>query len=91
MATLKNAYLGVLNQSVTNGFVAPGTWNSPQLFGNAADLRRCVLSYGYYIYSQPVAQQAQQARAQRVAPLVQIAIKFAGAIQSSDVLVFFNP
>ncbi len=90
MGTLKSAYLGVLAQSVVNGFVAPGVWNSPELFGNPADLKRSVLNVGYYIYSQPVNQQAQSARAARQAPLVQIAIKYAGAIQSSNVVVSVN-
>ena len=91
MAQLKNAYIGVLKQAVVNGFVAPGVWNSPELFGNPADLRRSVLNTGFYIYSQPVNQQSQVDREQRKAPLVQIAIKFAGAVQSSAVVVNFNP
>ena len=90
VAALKAAYTSVLLQSITNGFVAPGVWNSPELFGNPADLRRCVLNTGYYIYSQPINQQSQTARAARQAPLVQIAIKFAGAIQSSNVTVSVN-
>ena len=91
MAVLKGAYIQVLQQSLSNGFIAPGTWNSAELFGNPTDLRRNIAGIGYYIYSQPVTQQSQAARAARQAPLVQIAIKFAGAIQSSDVIVYFNP
>jgi hypothetical protein len=87
---LKAAYNTVLGQAVANGFVAPGVWNSPELFGNPADLRRCVLNTGYYMYSQPVNQQSQVAREARQAPLVQIAVKFAGAVQSSDVTVAIN-
>lgn len=90
MAVLKGAYLGVLQQSVANNFVAPGMWNSPELFGNPNDLRRNILNVGYYLYSLPVNQQAQSARAARQAPLVQIGIKFAGAIQSSNVVVTVN-
>jgi len=90
MAVLKGAYIGVCTQARDNGFVAPGTWNSPELFGSPADLRRCVLNQGFYIYSAPVNQQAQAAREARQAPLVRIAIKFAGAIQSSEVLVSIN-
>lgn len=91
MAVLKGAYIRVLQQSVVNGFVAPGSWNSPELFGNPADLRRNIAGIGYYIYSQPVTQQSQAAREARQAPLVQIAVKYAGAIQSSNVIVYFNP
>lgn len=91
MAVLKGAYIQVLQQSVVNGFVSPGIWNSPELFGNPADLKRNVAGIGYYIYSQPITQQSQAARAARQAPLVQIAVKFAGAVQSSNVVVYFNP
>lgn len=90
MGQLKAAYNTVLGQAVTNGFVAPGAWNSPELFGNPNDLRRCVLNTGYYVYSQPVNQQSQVSREARQAPLVQIAIKFAGAVQSSAIVVSVN-
>lgn len=90
MAVLKGAYINVLQQAKNNGFIAPGTWNSPELFGNPSDLKRNVLNQGYYIYSQPVNQQSQASREARQAPLVRIAVKFAGAIQSSEVLVSIN-
>lgn len=90
MGQLKGAYTDVLNQAVQNGFVAPGSWNSPELFGNPADLRRNILNVGYYLYSQPINQQAQSQRVLRKAPLCQIAIKYAGAIQSSDIVVNVN-
>lgn len=90
MAVLKGSYILVLQQAVANGFVAPGSWNSPELFGNPADLRRNILNIGYYIWSQPVNQQAQSARAARQAPIVRIAIKYAGAIHSSNVIVSVN-
>lgn len=90
MASLKNAYLLTLQQGVTNGFIAPGVWNSPELFGNPVALKRSILNTGYYMYSQPINQQSQAARESRQAPLVQIAVKYAGAIQSSNVLVSIN-
>ncbi len=91
MQTLKNALILVLEQAVTNGFIAPGAWNSSETFGNPDDLRRNILDIGWFIYSQPVNQQSQTQRAARVAPLVQIAIKFAGAIQSVNIIVNVNP
>ena len=90
MALLKGAYINVLQQALADGFIAPGTWNSAELFGKPADLRRNILNQGYYIYSLPVTQQTQATREAREAPLVRIAVKFAGAIQSSDVLVSIN-
>lgn len=91
MDGLKGAYQQVCAQAVTNGFAAPGQWNSPNTFGNQTDLYANIQQFGYYIYSAPIAQQAQSARAARQAPLVQIALKLAGAIQSSSVIVNVNP
>jgi hypothetical protein len=90
MTTLKGAYIDVLNQGVRNGFLAPGSWTSSELFGNPEDLKANVLQQGWYIYSQPITQQSQSARESRQAPLIQIAVKLAGAIHSSDVIVFVN-
>lgn len=91
MAILRNAYTGVCQQAVTNGFAAPGAWNSPTVFGNPNELKANVLQRGFYVYSAPVNQQSQTDRADRKAPLVQIALKLAGAIHSSTVVVFVNP
>lgn len=88
---LKGAYRAVLQQAVANSYLAPGTWTSPDTFGNQADFYKNIESYGYYIYSTPIAQQSAEDRAARQAPLIQIAIKLAGAIQSSNVIVFVNP
>lgn len=91
MAILRNAYTGVCQQAVTNGFAAPGAWNSATVFGNPNELKASVLQRGFYVYSAPVNQQLQASRAARQAPLVQIALKLAGAIHSSTVVVFVNP
>jgi hypothetical protein len=90
MDGLKGAYRSVCEQAVTNQYAAPGTWNSPVTFGNQADLIANVEQFGYYIYSTPIAQQLQADREERKAPLVQIALKEAGAIQSSTVVVNVN-
>ena len=90
MEGLKNAYRDVLRQFVANGYAAPGAWNSPDVFGDPASLIRSVKDIGYYVFSQPVAQQAQADRANRLAPLVQIAVKEAGAVHSSSVIVNVN-
>lgn len=91
IATLRNAYASVCQQAVTNGFAAPGAWNSPQVFGNPAELKASIEQRGFYVYSAPVNQQSQASRAARQAPLVQIALKLAGAVHSSNVTVYINP
>lgn len=90
MAVLKGAYILILQQAISNGYVAPGVWNSPELFGSPEDLKRSVLNTGYYIWSQPINQQPQADRVLRKAPLVRIAVKCAGAIHSSHVIVSVN-
>lgn len=90
MTILKGAYRLVCDRAVRNGYVAPGAWNSADRFGDVEAMLRNIEEVGYYIYSLPVNQQAQTEREQRKAPLVQIAIKEAGAIHSSNVLVYIN-
>lgn len=84
---LVNAIGGVCQQGVDNGLIAPGTWNE-QGFGNLTQGQ--FLKTGYYIYAQPVALQSEADRSTRVAPPIQVGIKFAGAIQSVDVVVDVN-
>lgn len=90
MTILKGAYRLVCDRAVRNGYVAPGTWNSADRFGDVEAMLRNIEEVGYYIYSLPVNKQAQTEREERKAPLVQIAIKEAGAIHSSNVLVYIN-
>jgi hypothetical protein len=87
MAVLRGAYLNVLTQAVVNGYSAPGTWNGAIPFGSPAVFSRNVAQLGFYLYSSPVSTQSQADRLARKAPLVQIAVKEAGAIQSSSVIV----
>ncbi len=91
VAVLKGAYRNVLAQAVSNQYCAPGTWTSPNTFGNQIDFLANIQQYGFYIYSQPVSQQSPSDRADRKAPLIQISLKESGAIQSSDVIVNINP
>ena len=87
MTGLKNAYGQVCEQSITNGAIAPGTWNGSIPFGDPEDFQRNIEEQGYYIYSQPIAQQSQTDREKRKAPVVQIAVKGSGAIHFSEVIV----
>lgn len=87
---LVNAYSQVCQQAVVNRYAAPGEWKSPTVFGNTAALLQNVREVGFYIYQQPIAQQAQVDREARKAPLIQIALKEAGAVDSSTVIVNVN-
>lgn len=90
MGVLKAAYRSVCEQARTNQFVAAGTWTSGDTFGVLGDFLANISQRGYYIYSSPIATQSQADREARIAPLIQIAVKEAGAIQSSNVLIFVN-
>lgn len=90
MDGLKNEFRKVCAQAVKNGFLAPGSWTSPDVFGSPEAMLRCIQDIGYYVYSAPISAQAQADREDRKAPLVQIAIKAAGAIHSSDIIVNVN-
>jgi hypothetical protein len=78
---------GGLSQGVQNGLIAPGIWNAPG-FGelHQGDL----LSNGWYTFANPVATQDQADREARIAPLIQIAVKLAGAIHFADVVINVN-
>ena len=91
MNALKAAYRSGLEQAVTNGFLAPGTWNSATTFGPGTDLADNVANRGYYVYSSPVSAQSAATRQTRAAPLVQLAAKFAGGIHSSSSIINVNP
>ncbi len=90
MNGLKAAYAGICTQFVRAGAMAPGSWTSSETFGDPQIFTNNIMAQGYYIYSQPVAQQNASDRDDRIAPLVQIAIKRAGAIHKGDVIVLVN-
>lgn len=90
MNGLKSAYAGVCDQFVRCGEIAPGHWNSSETFGDPVIFTNNITNAGYYIFSFPVALQNSTDREARKAPLVQIALKRAGAIHTSNVIVLIN-
>ena len=85
---IRGAIRGVCNQAVTNGYVAPGVWNSPDTFGDYDDFHRNIEEFGFYEYHQPVAEQSQSERELRQAPVWQIAAKESGAVHSANILIY---
>lgn len=90
MDGLKGAYRKVCLQAVTNGFIAAGEWTGSDTFGNPEDFHRNIKDFGFYIYSTPVATQPNADRLLRQAPVIQIALKYAGAIHTTSVIVNVN-
>ncbi|KVN79371.1 DUF3383 domain-containing protein [Burkholderia ubonensis] len=72
---------------VTNGYFAPGVWNSA---GFGALNQGDTLAKGYYVYAPPIATQSQADREARKSVTFQVAAKEAGAIHSVDILVNVN-
>lgn len=72
------------DQAVQNGLIAPGVWNGGDLGQlSSGD----TLPKGYYVYAQPLDEQAQSEREARKAPVIQAAIKLAGAVHYADVQI----
>ena len=76
-----------LDQAVRNGLVAPGVWNAP---GFGALAQGQTLESGYYTFAPPVATQSQADREARKAPVIQCAIKLAGAVHFTDIIINVN-
>jgi hypothetical protein len=85
--TLVAAVSGELDQARINGLIAKGVWTGPPI-GNVVTGQ--TLGNGYYVFAPPVASQSQADRAARKAPVIQAAIKLAGAIHSANVIVSVN-
>ncbi|TDV39530.1 uncharacterized protein DUF3383 [Paraburkholderia caballeronis] len=86
-ATIAATISSVCDEAVTNGYLAPGVWNSA---GFGAISQGQTLSKGYYIYTPAIASQSQADREARKSVSFQIAAKEAGAIHSADIAVTVN-
>jgi hypothetical protein len=87
MSMLFNAATAVCAQYSANGYLNTGIWNA-QGFGTLA--AGGLLPLGYYVYAPSILTQSEAARSARQAPLIQIAAKTGGAIESSNVTIFVN-
>ena len=91
MDGLKNSQAVVFQQAVNNGVLAKGlNWNSADVFGDPVSLKRNITEQGYYIYSAPIAGQSEADRVERKAPLIQSAVKFAGAIHTATIINYIE-
>ena len=79
MSALKDVVGNVLSTYVTQGFIAPGTWEGPSIL----DLEPGqFLSNGFIVLSEPIASQTMADRQARKAPPIYAIVKLAGAIHS---------
>jgi hypothetical protein len=82
-------------EKTTRGFVragvfAPGTWSSPDYFGDRTTFEQNIFDNGFYWIAGSLADQPQSDREARKSPVLQGAVKLAGAVHSVDMIVFIN-
>jgi hypothetical protein len=82
-------------EKTTRGFVraevfAPGTWSSPDYFGDQETFLRNIAENGFYWIAGALADQPQADRQARKSPVLQGAVKNAGAVHSVDIIINFN-
>lgn len=75
---------------VRAGFLAPGTWTSTDFFGNETTFDQNILDNGFYWLAGKLSDQSAASRANRESPVIQGAIKAAGAIHSASIIINFN-
>lgn len=79
---------GVCEEAVRNGLIGRNLMWNTEGFGTLKP--GDMLSAGYYIYAIPIALQAQGERERRIAPVLQIAVKLAGAFHFVNGIINVN-
>ena len=82
-------------EKTTRGFVragvfAPGAWSSSDYFGDQTTFLRQIDENGFYWLAGALADQSGADRVARKSPVLQCAVKNAGAIHSADIIINFN-
>jgi hypothetical protein len=82
-------------EKTSRGFVranvfGPGAWSSPDSFGNIDTFNRNIEQFGFYWLAGLLKDQPQADRQARKSPVLQGAVKNAGAIHSADIIINFN-
>ena len=88
MTLLRNGIKVPLDNSVTTGFLAPGTWDGPPLTIGATTLNTGdTLSEGYLVLSATIASQSSANKGARISPPIYVIPCLAGAIQGIVIAV----
>lgn len=77
-------------QFVRAGVFAPGEWSSPDSFGELDVFKQNIRDNGFYWLAGSLADQPQADRQARKSPVLQAAVKNAGAVHSADIIINFN-
>ncbi|EPR2254943.1 DUF3383 family protein [Yersinia enterocolitica] len=82
-------------EKTTRGFVragvfSPGAWTLPDFFGDRDMFLRNIEQNGFYVLAGDLKDQSTADRQERKSPVMQIAVKNAGAIHNEDIIINFN-
>ena len=80
----------VSRRFVRAGVFAPGAWSNPAYFGDRETFERAIEQSGFYWMIGSFAEQDQADRQARKSPVLQGAVKNAGAIHSVSAIINFN-
>jgi hypothetical protein len=75
---------------VTANVISPGEWSSTDFFGDIETFEENIRAKGFYVRANSLASQAQSDRQSRITPLIQVAVKNAGAFHKVNTLINFN-
>ena len=79
-----------LTRFVTNGVISGGTWTLTDRFGDLNVFDKEIENIGFYVFPNPLSAQTTDERAERKTPPIQVAVKFAGAFHSIDIILNIN-
>lgn len=88
MGSLKSAISQQCDKMATQGFIAPGVWKGANILNVKTN---DTLALGYVVLSEPIDDQDETDRANRIAPPIYVLIKLAGAIHTVAVRITVNP
>ena len=77
-------------QYVNAGVFAAGTWTLPDFFGDRQQFLDSIATKGFYVLAGDLAAQSTADRQARKSPVIQVAVKNAGAVHEEDVIITFN-
>lgn len=90
MDTIEDDTEKTCEKYVRNGVFAPGTWTRSDFFGDRQQFIDAIEQKGYYVLIGDLADQTTAERQSRVSPVIQIAVKNAGAVHEEDIIISIN-
>lgn len=90
MDTIEDNAEKTCQRFINNGVFAAGEWTRADFFGDREQFLTSIREKGYYVLIGDLADQSTGDRQARKAPVLQVAVKNAGAVQSEDIIISRN-